>query len=578
MARVAVVLHDGAPGQQEVRLERILAFFGVPSSSCSVRQLAAGEPGGLPADVVVFGVVEALAAALALPVGNEWLGKVAAIYAYPSIRGEAGEALNVLGLSGWSFAEAPGGAASVRVCGNHRDFTGPMSGVVASVTLAPEDRILVRNAVEPGTEVEPIVTADGAPVFVRFHLDGVPAFVCASALMVDVDEPVARNYYDVKDHFCAAVPLVMFLRSVFAEVMWQPRELGACLIVDDPLLKDRYGFCNFPRMRELMASHGFTTNVAFIPWNWRRTTMAGSRLFREETGRFSVSIHGCDHTAAEFGVTSIESLDRQAKLAQARMRRHRQRTTIEHDPVMVFPQGVFSSQCPGVLKRNGFVAAVNTEVTPIDGENGRTAVRDVWDVAMMRFGSFAIYTRRYAFHGLENFAFDLLLGKPCFIVAHHDFFADGGSKVVGLVEKLSSLDASLAWRSPREVIRRAYRRRTTADGGDHIEMYGNELLIANATDVPMTIHVRKREQDPRHVREVNDGQSVLWGSDAHALVFEVEIPARGERLVTIEYREYPAVGVWRRSLRHELAVTARRLLSEFRDEYVQRMRLQRTAS
>ena len=122
---------------------------------------------------------------------------------------------------------------------------------------------------------------------------------------------------------------------------------------------------------------------------------------------------------------------------------------------MVFPQGVFSSICPGILKRNEFIAAINTEVSPVDGE--KTLLRDVWDVAILRYGSFAIFTRRYEHHGLENFAFDLLLGKPCFIVAHHDFFSDKGARLLHLVARLSRLNHDLRWRSPAEVIRRSCR-------------------------------------------------------------------------------------------------------------------------
>ena len=95
---------------------------------------------------------------------------------------------------------------------------------------------------------------------------------------------------------------------------------------------------------------------------------------------------------------------------------------------MIFPQGVFSSVCPAVLKRNGFLAAVNTETVPVDSDNARTKISDLWDVAIMSYQGFPIFTRRYSFHGLENFAFDLLLGKPCLIVCHHDFFKDDGSK------------------------------------------------------------------------------------------------------------------------------------------------------
>ena len=325
------------------------------------------------------------------------------------------------------------------------------------------------------------MSVDGVPAFVRTEYNGVPAYFSASTAIVDIDAPVGGNFYDVKAHFLSAVPLVMFVTSIFRDVMWRPQELGACLIIDDPLLKSRYGFCDFPRLRDSMRQHGFTTNVAFIPWNWRRTTRAASEFFRREADVFSVSIHGCDHVAAEFGSASPETLDNKARLAQTRMQAHQQRTGIEHDPVMVFPQGVFSHECPPVLKLNGFVAAVNTEIAPVNDGHARTAVRDVWDTAILAYGTFPIYTRRYAFHGIENFAFDLLLGKPCFIVAHHEFFRDGGAALTTLVEKLSSLNCTLRWSSPREVIRRAYRRRS--DGNiEHVEMYGSELRLTNDSD------------------------------------------------------------------------------------------------
>ena len=51
--------------------------------------------------------------------------------------------------------------------------------------------------------------------------------IFASAAMVDIDRPVNRNYYDIKEHFASAVPIVMFLRATFATLMWQPFELGA---------------------------------------------------------------------------------------------------------------------------------------------------------------------------------------------------------------------------------------------------------------------------------------------------------------------------------------------------------------
>ena len=63
---------------------------------------------------------------------------------------------------------------------------------------------------------------------------------------------------------------------------------------------------------------------------------------------------------------------------------------------------------------------MNTEVAPAQRAANETTIADLWSVAIMRYGSFPIITRRYPSHGIENFAFDALLGKPCLIAAHHD--------------------------------------------------------------------------------------------------------------------------------------------------------------
>ena len=164
-------------------------------------------------------------------------------------------------------------------------------------------------------------------------------FVCASSHMVDLDQAVAADLRN-QDYFCSAT-VVMFVRRMFPEVSWRPQELGACLIIDDPLLRPRYGSCNFNVLRNAMRRYGFTTNIAFIPWNWRRTSRRDCEFFKNEPGRFSISVHGCDHIEAEFGETSPALSTSKAKLAQSRMQNHEVRTGIQYDPVMVFPCSFF---------------------------------------------------------------------------------------------------------------------------------------------------------------------------------------------------------------------------------------------
>ena len=350
-----------------------------------------------------------------------------------------------------------------------------MSGIEVDVRPADEDgRVTASN--ERMTFV-PIVSVDGVPAFLRIEYNGVPAYFCASAAIVDIDAPVGSNFYDVKAHFLAAVPLVMFVTSDISRR--DVAAAGAGRVPDhrrsaaqEPIRVLRFSppsrFDAATRFHDQRCVH----SVELAP----HVTRARSEFFRREADVFSVSIHGCDHVAAEFGSASPETLDNKARLAQTRMRAHQQRTGIEHDPVMVFPQGVFSHECPPVLKRNGFVAAVNTEIAPVNNGHARTTVRDVWDTAILAYGTFPIYTRRYASHGIENFAFDLLLGKPCFIVAHHEFFRDGGAALVTPGREIvqSQLHAALALTS------RGHSRRVSPphDGNvDHVEMYGCELRL-----------------------------------------------------------------------------------------------------
>lgn len=570
MPKQAIILHKGSPGPRELRLGRILDFFGVPRKAVDVSRLEDMAASSL--EYAAFGSVDLVADALRQQEVRAAAFRPTAFYAYAA--GEKGSCSGTLpflfGNSSVSLEEAPSGNLSLSIAETPAELLGPMAGLRFSAALGREDALLSGVDTGEGSTFRTIISAGAAPVFVQLEQKGVSVFLCTSSEMVDIDEPVSRGFYDVKDHFCSAVPLVMFVKSMFREVAWRPQELGACLIIDDPLLRPRYGFCDFPKLRDLMRQHGFTTNIAFIPWNWRRTSPSASDFFRKESDLFSVSIHGCDHTAGEFGAPSLEGLHTRARLAQSRMRSHQARTGVRHDSIMVFPQGVFSSACPRVLQSNDFLAAVNTEIVPVDSQNARTRIRDAWDIAIMAYGGFPIFTRRYAFHGLENFAFDLLLGKPCLIVAHHDFFQDGGAGLIDLVKKIGSRNCSVRWGTLGEVVRRACRRRVTEVGTEEIEMYASELLVGNPTDQPIAVKIRKKNSQDDLVFEILcDDKPLKWTTEAEHHFFDEQILPHSERRFRVVYRGpggYPQSS--HRSLRFETSVAARRILSEFRDEYL----------
>ncbi len=579
MAKLAILLCDGGPAREHIHLGRILDFFGIPWEIVEVAQLPDVEGG--TQDHVLFGSPRTVAAALKqIQKVNHSVVRQAAFYVYTDDDRDATERglKSLCGNLDVSLRPASIGNLLVQVSRELAEFCGPMTGLEVLLQLRRQDSVI---AGLPGEEsgFATVMSAGGDPVFVRFQKSGIPIFFCASSHMIDIDQRVGPGFYDVKEHFCSVVPLVMFLRSVFSDVAWRPQELGACLIIDDPLLRERYGSCDFRLLRNLMQQYGFTTNVAFIPWNWRRTSRAAREFFGNKPGAFSVSIHGCDHIEAEFGETSPEVLNNRAKLAQSRMRNHDTRTGIHHDPIMVFPQGVFSSVCPQVLKRNGFLAAVNTEPDPADPPAVGTQVKDVWDVAIMKYGDFPIFTRRYAHHGLENFAFDLLLGKPCLIVSHHDFFKDDCAELIELIEKLRSLSCSLQWRPLGEVLRRACRRRINEAGVEEIEMYANEVLIHNPLDHAINVNIRKREHEAELITEVRcDESPLMWITNGDHVVFDERIGSYGERHFQVFYREQDDTENTVRSLRFELSVAGRRILSELRDNYLSRSRFLSTTA
>jgi len=191
----------------------------------------------------------------------------------------------------------------------------------------------------------------------------------------------------------------------------------ATIIIDDPLLREDYGFLNYRKLLDLMDKHIFFTTIAFIPWNYKRTDRKIADLFLERPDRFSLCVHGCDHTKSEFGITNLNFLDNKIRLATARMIEHEKITGVPFDRIMVFPQGIFSNQALEALKMNNYIAAVNTVPMPLSGP----------------FLSNLPFFRRYKPE-------EILAGvstNPMFIVLHHEYFKDGYERLIDFVEEIN---------------------------------------------------------------------------------------------------------------------------------------------
>ncbi len=408
-----------------------------------------------------------------------------------------------------------------------RDFCKSMSGLKVRTHSDGHQNAIAFNQSDP--RIAAVVSCEKGAALLRIERHGVPVFLSSVNAMIDLDAPLSVPAFDIRREFLSALPAAMYVKWAFDGTCWEPPLTTACMVIDDPLLRPRYGFLDFRRLLDLMLAHKFATNIAFIPWNWRRSARKVVRLFRENPERLSLSVHGCDHTGGEFGIQDSERLAWRAKQAVIRMARHEALTGIRFDPVMVFPQGVFSRVAMKVLKRTGFIAVVNTEVVGNDPQPFKVSVADYWDVAVRNYSDFPIFTRRYPSHGIENFAFDILLGKPCLVVIHHDDCRDNCKPLMEFIDRLNSLNARLSWCDLGQVVRRSFRQREIARGLVELEMYGSELLVENSSNSTCRFQIHKREAEPGSIKQICAGSTpVEWHVTGDQVNFAIELGAGRE--------------------------------------------------
>ncbi|WP_271615360.1 hypothetical protein [Bradyrhizobium sp. CCBAU 51627] len=569
---IALLLRrDDPPSPADCNLAEILDFFGIPWTALTVSEASGDKVATLTASHPRFSILTSapcLAEALQpCKAGSfpTWLAAAASVFVYGFQAADPCRALlrQITGDPEAEIRNIDAWPITVSVTDAFPDMCGPMSALRIQLEPGAADAALV---IRDGGELQSILGAPEGHLFAGFAHSGVSFFADASLAMVDIRER-AETYFDVKKRFAGVVPVVMYLKWSFRDVCWITSETNACLIIDDPPLWPRYGFLDFGELLHLANKQPLATTVAFIPWNWQRTNRDTVAVFRQSSGKLSVCVHGCDHTRGEFAARSADLLDRKLKTARFRMQSLLNETALDHENVMVFPQGAFSPEAVSALKRNGFVAAVNTEVAPSGDVSNETTLVDLWSVAILRYGGFPIFTRRYIDHGIENFAFDGLLGKPCFIAGHHDIFRDHGSELAVFLRQLASLRWKLSWRPLGNAVCRSYSIRR--DGGTiMVKMFAEQLRIENMGAMTQRIQVLKQEPQVVSLKDVTVNQEVVpheyMGGCLRVIV---DIPPGRTADIRCVYREQPDASPDSESVSYRLGVAARRYLSELRDNY-----------
>src|SRR6185437_8919915 len=104
------------------------------------------------------------------------------------------------------------------------------------------------------------------------------------------------------------------------------------------------------------------------PWNFNRSRPEVAALFRRTPERWSIALHGNNHTHREFGSYTVNPLQDQIsgiRQAVARMERFRSITGISYDRFMIFPHAVAPIATFAELRRYNFLGTANSMNVPM---------------------------------------------------------------------------------------------------------------------------------------------------------------------------------------------------------------------
>lgn len=411
---------------------------------------------------------------------------------------------------------------------------------------------------------ESIISVNNEPLFVRLTKDGSETFLLAVGEILDIQAPLEQPL-NTENHFSRIVPVMMFLKYAFGDYCWHPKERQACLVIDDPLLKKKYGFLEYGTLLSLMREKNFVTSIGFIPWNYRRTSKETALLFRDNGDKFSISVHGCNHTKHEFALTDTEDINSKIKLSTERMIFHSRSHGLKFDRIMVFPQGVFSAKCMSVLKANNFLAAVNTEAVSVD-TTLKLKICDFMKPAIMDYDEFPLFLRRYPC-SIPDYAFDLFLGRPLIIVIHHDYLKDGYFALINLINQINAIDHKIKWNSLGTIIEHSYWQRATLEDSVHVEVYAGKAKIQNISDRKLKYVISKNENQNVPISEVRiNGSPVGYQVNGGGLFLIRELEADEAIDFEVIYQDiYGPSGVKKDGGIQSQKTRLRRYLSEIRD-------------
>ena len=555
--------------ERDVGLLRLLTALGASFRSCLPEDTNASTPIGAEHRALILPEEHLIAVSKSGGPGGAKLRDVLSSYHYVLVWPFAATPEGVQVLS--ELIEARIRPTSVSCDGLEYVVHGSreMCGVLSGLTFGPVNRACDRPLVTDtsGNEIECIVSAGGDGLFIRFRVGASEIFVNSCAEAFDTTDEYCRNL-SAAECFSKLIPLMFFLRHGGIAIP-QVAHHWANWIIDDPNLQSHYGFLHTRDLADCVSCTGAAVTIGFIPWNHRRTNPDVVNLFRARWPRLSICVHGCDHTRSEFATATASDALQLAALAKHRMHDLESKTSLRCEKVMVFPQGKFSRTAMCALRQSDLIGAVNTEL--VDSRT-RQGVKggELLQPAITSYGGFPLFVRRPAEEPLANFALDLFLGKPCLIVTHHEYFKPGMQPLARMVESLNRLDPAMMWTNLENGISTTYSTRRNKDGSTDVRLYGTRAEVRLDLTADRLFVAKSEPTAAQDVHALWNGEEISGVRQNGDFTFARE--ASGNEPFRLEILPIPSTtpSLPVRNAKQRVKIAARRYLSEFRDNYIDR--------
>lgn len=347
--------------------------------------------------------------------------------------------------------------------------------------------------------------------------------------------------------FLQLAPLVMFLKYSSKERGWHSQGHFANLTIDDPFLAEPQGHLSYKLLLEEMRKTNFHTTIAFIPRNFDRNKPEVVSLFKENPERFSICLHGNNHSPYEFykyaaapgdpyPAKSLHEQETNIVQALARMGKFQKLTGLPYDRIMVFPWGIAPSPTLGLLKKYNFLATCNGVSVPLDAAAPDDPLFNLRPVTL-HFANFPSL-KRYHSRGRTQFdlAADLFLDNPILFYEHEDFFAKGSNKFNETAELLNNLQPDLLWRRLGYIIQHLYLEKSRDDGNYDIKAFGGDIILTNQHGDDAIFFVKKEETFITPIKNITvDGSIYPYKTSKDEINIEIPVKAKQSRHIVILY-------------------------------------------